>query len=251
MPMKSSAVALIVFGVTKASGSNCDYVSDKVQYYDVSKINASGPVFIGKAPLPPKIQGVFWLKDDGGDALVSFGAPPGGDGSGECNTGKLIPKASDQKSYCTTVSNVRAGGWTYQGVATPAGVFGGKFPSAADSFYRTCGMKWEFCFDSETDPTTWDGKAVSTRGLPCVNAFALASTTGVHSGTMYGGQYWKVTTKALGIVPMPSWLPGNFDMIQVMDGNGDKIQPAWDNYAKGNQQIVYYDDVSLEPEVLV
>jgi hypothetical protein len=248
-----AAAALLIFGnICRANASNCDYVSDKVQYFDVSKINASGPVYIGKAPLPKNIQGVFWLKDDGGDSLVSFGAPLGGDDNAECSNGKLTPKG---KSFCTRVSNVQGRGWTYQDVATPAGPFGGKFPSAADKFYRTCGMKWEFCFDSEANPTTWTGSALSSRGLPCVNVFAMASTTGVYKGAMYGGEYWKVTTKALGIVPMPSWLPGNFEMIQVMDGNGNRILPAWDNFAKVNKQIVYYDDAgathSMLPEVVV
>lgn len=226
----------------KTGGSNCDYVSDKVHFVDVDNITGKmdQSVYIGKSPLPEKIQGAFWLVDDGGDALVAFGSPPGG-GNGECNNGNLT-KEADRESYCATVSTVRPGGWTFQALATPGGLFGGKFPSPADSFYRTCGTKWKFCFDSNGDPSTFDAKAISTRGLPCVNVFALASTTGEYKGSKYGGHYWRVTTKALGIVPMPSWLPGNFDMIQVMDAQGNRIQPAWDNFASKNKQIVYYHD---------
>ena len=72
--------------------------------------------------------------------------------------------------------------------------------------------------------------------------FAAAPTTGVYSGTKYGGEYWRVTTKALGVVPLPSWMPGNFDMIQVMDAQGTRIQPAWSKFASDNKKgIVVYD----------
>lgn len=233
----------LCWATAHAMGSNCDYVSDKVTYFDVANINSSGPVFIGKAPLPEKIQGVFWLVDDGGDAVVSFGAPAGG-GSGECSNGKLTKQAGSD-SYCSSISTVRPGGWIFQGIATPPGISGGKFPSSADSFYRTCGTKWQFCFDSDTNPTSFDAKALATRGLPCVNVFSLATTTGEYKGVKSGGHYWRVTTKAMGVIPLPSWCPGNFDMIQVMDGNGDKVQPAWDMFAKANKQIVYYEGTQI------
>lgn len=53
-----------------------------------------------------------------------------------------------------------------------------------------------------------------------------------------------MTTKALGIIPMPSWLPGDFDMVQVMDASGQRIQPAWDTFTSRNTKdprIVSYD----------
>jgi len=175
----------LIFAVA-SQGSNCDYVSDKVSYIGLENITASGRVNIGKAPLPDKLQGVFWLVDDGGDALVSLGAPAGGgSNSDECNNGRLT---DDDGSYCATISTVRPGGWSFQAFATPdPGVSGGAFPSAADSFYRTCGTKWKFCFDSDVDPTTFDAKALSTRGLPCVNVFALTTTTGIYQGASGAG----------------------------------------------------------------
>lgn len=228
-----------------AEDSNCGYVSDKVQYVNVSDIDANGPVYIGKEPLPARFQGVFWLVDDGGDALVSFGKPEGGDDSVECNNGKLSEdtEANSEYKYCTTVSTVRPGGWTFQAQGTPW-PFGGAFPTAADEFYRTCGTKWKFCLDAMDEPTKLKADPIAQRGLPCVNVFAAASTTGEYKGTKDGGEYWRVTTKAVGVIPLPSFIPGNFDMIQVMDADGSKIQPAWDNFAAKNEQIVYYEGVA-------
>ena len=215
-------------------GSNCAYVSEKVTYTDVDKINASN-VYFGTSPLPERVQGAFWLKDDGGNSLIGLGTPPGGDGSGECNNGRLSKQEGNL--YCTFISTVHPGGWAFQAVAAPVHPFGGKFPSPADEFYRKCGMKWKYC--AIKDLTKLD--LIPSPMRSCVNVFALSSTTGEYKGTLYGGQYWKITTKALGIVPLPSWIPGNFDMIQVMDGKGNKIQPAWDMFAKDNKQIVTYD----------
>lgn len=249
--MRSTAVAalgvLAACGAAQgkanaAAGSNCDYVSDKVYYLDVDKITASH-VYLGKAPLPKNAQGAFWLVDDGGDALVAFGTSPDGDDSGECSNGKLVQEA-DSSRYCTTVSTVRPGGWTFQAFGTPSpGVSGGEFPTAADRFYRMCGTKWQFCFDSNVTTAQLEAIPLITRGPPCINVFALTSTVGEYKGTKYGGEYWRITTKALGI-PLPSFVPGNFDMIQVMDGEGNKVQPAWDMFAKANKQIVIYDDAN-------
>lgn len=241
-----NGLALAQAGLNATAGSNCDYVSDKVQYFDVDKITTAGPIHIGKAPLPEKIQGVFWLVDDGGDALVSLG---GDDENGECNNGRLVEESvnwwSSEKQYCTTVSTVRPGGWTFQAKGTP---HAGDFPTMADSFYRSCGSKWKYCFDSATDPKTASFLPLTTRAFPCVNLFALSTTEAEYKGKKQGGEYWRVTTKIAGI-PVPPSVPGNFDMIQVMDAQGNKIQPAWDEFAKANKQIVYYtgeaEDASL------
>lgn len=234
--MLTAAVSFVI--LASAAGSTCDYVSDKVQYIDVEAIDASGPVFIGKAPLPENIQGVFWFKDDGGDGLVSFGGPHEND---ECSNGKLTEDTDNSGKFCTAVSTVRPGGWTYQAEATPS-PFGGHFPSVADKFYLGCGEKWKFCFDSNSNPTSLDAAPISTRGFPCVNVFEATKTTGVYKGTQNGGHLWRVTTKAFGVFPLPSFVPGNFDVIQVMDGSGNRVQPAWDTFAAANKQIVYYQD---------
>ena len=218
---------------TPAPVQNCGYMTDNVTYVDAGK-----DVFIGKAPLPLNVQGAFWLVDDGGDALVAFGTPPDGEAGGECSNGRLAERPGKNGSFCTTISTVQPGGWTFQGYGTPP-LFGGHFPTEADKFYLECGMKWEYV-DSETAPTKMDLIPSPTRS-GCVNVFALTTTTGVYKGKKEGGHFWRITTKAVGIVPMPSWLPGNFDMIQVMDGNGTKIQPAWDMFAAANKQIVSYD----------
>merc|ERR1711957_1157242 len=107
------------------------------------------------APLPENVQGMFWLVDDGGDALIAFG----GSGNGECSNGKLTEESAGwgwkkTKQYCTTVSTVRQGGWTFQAQGTPKGVFGGNFPTGADKIYKTCGSKWKFCYNSNTNPTS-------------------------------------------------------------------------------------------------
>jgi hypothetical protein len=234
-------LAPVAAALNSTGDTSCDYVSDEVTYVDVDSIDTSGNdvVYIGRSPLPENAQGVFWLKDDGGDALVSFGKAEGGDDGMECNNGRLSQDPGSNGMFCTTISTVRRGGWTFQAEATPW-PFGGKFPSAADEFYRTCGEKWKFCFDSQDNPQTLDAKPISTRGFPCVNVFEASTTTGEYKGTKDGGHYWRITTKALGVIPLPSWVPGNFDMIQVMDGSGARVQPAWDNFAEQNKQIVVY-----------
>lgn len=251
-------VILAVLGSAHANwnetgDSSCDYVSSNVKYVDVDKILTSGAVYVGKAPLPERTHGMFWLVDDGGDALVSFGGPPGGVGTGECSSGKLTQEGGedDKTSYCTTISTVRPGGWTFQAFGTPPGVSGGKFPTNADSFYEMCGSKWKFCFDSNQDPTSATAVPEKSRSW-CVNVMAASTTTAEYKGTKHGGHYWRVTTKALGIIPLPSWVPGNFDMIQVVDGDGNKVQPGWDMFAAANKQIVVYTGANelIEADVL-
>jgi hypothetical protein len=222
-------------------GNDCSYLSNKVSYVNVSDITSEGPIYVGKAPLPEKLHGMFWLVNDGGDALVSLGGPVRGDGSGDCGSGKLAQHGS---KYCSSVSTVRGGGWSYQAVTKP-GLSSGPFPTIADRLYDSCGMKWNWCFDSDSDPTLFDADPVNLRH--CVNLMAMASTKGEYKGRQYGGHYWRVTTLGLGIIPLPSWLLGNFEMIQVMDGSGVKIQPAWDMFAKENDQIVVYSDFGKSP----
>jgi len=214
-----------------------------VRYVNVSDITPDGPVYVAKDPIPENVQGMFWLVNDGGDALVSFGGPVGSDGRGECNTGRL-EKVADNKQ-CVSISTVREGGWTFQAVAKP-GLSGGPYPTPADRFYDGCGMKWKFCLDSDTSPTSFDASPTSTR-WGCVNVMAASSTTGEYKGLKNGGHYWRVTTKALGIIPLPNWVLGNFDMFQVMDGAGKKVLPAWDMFAAANKQIVVYDDANGKP----
>lgn len=225
-------------------GNDCSYLSDKVRYANVSDIGPEGPIYIGKAPLPENLQGAFWLVNDGGDALISLGGPVGGDGSGECGNGKL---AQDGDKYCSSVSTVRGGGWSYQAITRP-GLSSGPFPTIADRLYRDCGMKWKWCFDSDSAPTMFDASPENLRA--CVNVMALASTKGKYKGMKHGGHYWRVTTLGLGIIPLPDWVLGNFDMIQVMDSNGAKVQPAWDMFAAANEQIVVYDDFGRAPSIL-
>merc|ERR1719446_33201 len=86
-------------------------------------------------------------------------------------------------------------------------------------------MTWNWCFDSDNSPTKFDAYPEAKRS--CVNVMAMGSTKGEYKGQKDGGHYWRVTTLGLGIIPLPDWVLGNFDMIQVMDGNGAKIQPAW------------------------
>ena len=259
--------SVLSFAIAAASGATCNYHSDAVTWTNVSDIvssNSTGTNFsgassskvvnIGTDPLPERAQGAFWLVDDGGDAIVALGPPPGGRaagaqharapaaagvaGGGEpaCSVGEL---GKDSKGrWCTSVSTVQPGGWLFQGEATPRGVFGGKFPSPADRFYRGCGTRWEFCFDDEVEPSAIALRAIPTRS--CANVFALTTTAAEYKGRKDGGHYWRVTTKALGVVPMPPWLPGNFDMIQILDAEGRKLQPAWNNFAIANEQIVSY-----------
>lgn len=213
-----------------------------MKHYSPLDITADGPMYIGKAPLPAKLQGVFWLVDDGGDALISLGAPPGSDGSGRCANGKLVQKEADK--FCSSISTVRPGQWSYQQVTKP-GLSGGKFPTVADKFYDSCAIEWKWCFNSEDDPTVFKADPVQHRSA-CVNVMAMGTTHGKYEGEKWGGHYWRVTTLGLGVVPLPDWLLGNFDMIQVMDGNGQKIQPAWDKFAAANPAgIVMYDDFGV------
>merc|ERR1711988_427488 len=102
-----------------------------------------------------------------------------------------------------------------------------------------CGMKWEYCFNDNTNPTHMDLNPHHTRGFGeagCIDPFPLTTTTAEYKDKKLGGHYWRVTTKAFGKIPVPG--PGNFDMIQVMDGHGNRIQPAWDAFAKANKQTM-------------
>merc|ERR1719454_2382416 len=100
-------------------GNDCSYLSNKIRYVDVADIGPEGPIFIGKSNLPENLQGAFWLVNDGGDALISLGGPVGSDGSGQCASGRLQMEKAHPGKYCSKVSTVRKGGWSFQAITKP------------------------------------------------------------------------------------------------------------------------------------
>eukprot|EP00931_Biecheleriopsis_adriatica_P076248 TRINITY_DN49979_c0_g1_i1.p1 TRINITY_DN49979_c0_g1~~TRINITY_DN49979_c0_g1_i1.p1 ORF type:complete len:295 (-),score=35.60 TRINITY_DN49979_c0_g1_i1:390-1223(-) len=223
-----------------SSSTNCDWVDGtKAKWFNVSDITGNGPLFIGKDPLPARIQGVFWFKDDGGDALVSYGAGPNTSDSSSCSNG-LLKKNGDK--WCTSISTIRPGGWTFQAEATPPGTYGGPFPSVPDKLYYDCSMRWDMCFDSDTEPSFQSSTPHPMSW--CVNLMLPSVTTSTYWGApaKYGGHVWNVSTSFFGVIDSEDLsVPGDFLMIQVMDATGTKIQPAWDMFESQNSQIVYYE----------
>ena len=187
------------------------------KFYKLSESQCSaqgpdGPIIPGGSTLPENLQGVWWLTLQGSaSALMSFAA--NGDATNEKN-GYL--KANGKY-------NVRVAGDRNWALHTEGPAIGAS----------NIDLEYKFQFDNATNPTFAQIDPFSLRagaGLTGPLGHFLMSFTMKYKpeGTPQfpGSKVWKRRSTVFGIkVPAER---ANYELVQVMDGRGKKIQPAFD-----------------------
>lgn len=180
----------------------------------VEDLTAAGPLIPGAAPLPLALQGVWWIVGQGsGSALMSFGGP-NNDGNG-CSLG-----------YITGQNN------TYRIRAEGERVFATSDPSGLDKIAEVGDKVYNFEFDSAARPTfgrvhlTFEN--INIKGKAKWAEHALSSEIHLlpRGDPEYPGSLvWVRNTTVFG-----ANLVADSKLIQIMDGAGEKIEPAWSKF---------------------
>lgn len=193
----------------------------------VNDITADGPLIVGRSPLPLQLQGLFWLTDQKNQsALMSFGGP-NTDGGG-CSSGSLELGKDGKAHYCIHLFGDRV--WSH------SGDFGAKVANEHfDDFYK-------YVFDDASNPT-------------------FAKVEGMVGKISQIKLYYNMTLVEKGLPKYPNSVVWRRDscfidcehytilhyVVQVMDGNGRRIQPAWNMFDKfennhewGPQDKIFY-----------
>lgn len=181
---------------------------------------ATTPMRIGKAPLPRQLRGVFWLSDQGdSSSLVSFASSNDGSHEGDRVSPGAMPSHG---KYKVRVTGDRT--WSFADKS-----FNWEASQVMDIVY-------EFDFDSATNPTTarvWAGGGSA----------AAIIWTGVTYAVEFGmelmpyGAHPKYATSV--VWERPSRVFGrevsSYEVIQVMDEEGKKLEPAFSDWVAYNQ----------------
>lgn len=179
-----------------------------------SSVATDKPIRIGGSSLPQNLQGVFWLMDQGdSSSIVSFAAS--NDGAG-ISTGVLSPNG-DYK--------IRVGGdrtWSFHDRTNNY------------NLARAIDLVYKFSFDSPTEPTRaqihpqalnfWDITLSAEWLLDFTADLYPAGTHELYKESVV----WRRSSSVIGI----GVEQGNYDLVQVMDVNGEPIQPAYADWVK-------------------
>jgi len=170
------------------------------------------PMRVAVAPMPAALRGIFWLTEQGqGSALVSM-AGPTHDGGG-CNTGHLV-----KNFYSVRVSGDRV--W-----ANPH-----NREDPFSDFTRYGDLVYHFAFDDAQNPKKCQIYPEMRRlDLVWVAEWILDFEMELEEGgdeAYPGSVVWR----------RPNYSFGNkvyeYALVQVIDENGDRIQPAWDKFVE-------------------
>jgi hypothetical protein len=185
-----------------------------VRLEDVSDM---GPMIVGTAPLPDNLQGLWWLTSQkSGSALVTFGGP-NDDGNG-CNLGYLT---GDKNSYKIRVEGER--------------VFSSAEPAAMDKMVEPSDQSYNFEFNDPVNPTMAqiyvfsDGFGIHIYGPASEHMMDfemhLLPDGDSRRNPYPGSLVWLRNTTFWHINAGEDYL-----LVQVMDGSGSKIEPAWSKF---------------------
>lgn len=181
-----------------------------------SAVDKSGPIRIGGPELPTSLQGVFWLTDQkDSSALMSFAATNDGGG---ISTGVL----TGDDYYRVRVDGDRS--WSFHDKTTNYGLVRGLDLVYNFKFGRTAD-------GSDVNTMTIYPQALNLPGDPTLTFDWLLSFTadaypkGTH--TKYSESVvWLRESAVLGQAVASK----DYDLVQVMDARGNKIQPAFDDW---------------------
>jgi len=177
----------------------------------VEDISGAGPMILGTAPLPPALQGIWWVAGrPSGSSLFSFGGP-NNDGSG-CSLGYI---SGEKNSY-----KVRAEGDRVIATSEPTGVE--KLVEAGDMVYY-------FEFDNAVNPRfgqvymLFEGLSMGVKEKLRESVMNSQMHLLPNGDPEYPRSLvWLRNSTFWGINAV-----GDTKLVQVIDGMGQKIEPAW------------------------
>jgi len=180
----------------------------------VEDISGAGPMILGTAPLPLALQGIWWVNDQSSSSsLLSFGGP-NNDGNG-CSLGYI---SSDKNSY-----KIRAEGDRVISSSEPSGL--DKVMEAGDKVYY-------FEFDNAESPTSgqmymlFEGLGIGTKEKWTEHVMNSQMRLLDEGDVEYPGSLvWLRNTTLWGINVVR-----DTKLVQVIDGAGEKIEPAWSKF---------------------
>jgi len=181
---------------------------------------ATTPMRIGTAPLPPQARGVFWLRDQGdSSSLMSFAQSNDGDGVSP----GTIP---DNGEYKIRVTGDRT--WSFADES-----FNWEASQVMDLIYT-------FKFDSATNPTY---ARVVAGGGSAASIVWTAVTLAIEFGLeLVQTPHERYPNSVVWDRPSRLNWPFNevelssYQAVQIMDEDGNKLEPAFSDWVAYNQQ---------------
>jgi len=201
-----------VGGCTSDMEEMCPQSQMAEQTHQCESVDKSGPLRVGTAPLPPQLRGVFWLAEQGdSSALMSFAKS--NDGAG-LSQGFLARRPEDGYNYKIRVGGDRT--WSFHDKASSWGLV-----EALDLIYN-------FRMDNATDPTSAQiipsGSNLGGLTLDASWLLDFQMKLLANHSRYPNSMVWGRPSRVLGFEG------GYYDLIQVMNEKGDKLQPAFDDW---------------------
>jgi len=196
-----------------ATDSKLNSLSPETTFNLTADSDGAGPMLVGGASLPESLRGVFWLSKQGNQsALMSFGGP-NADG-GWTSVGRLVGLR-----YRVRVLGDRV--WSFAGLESS----GKKIVDLGDLIY-------EFTFNDAKAPTFAQIHATFNNllglhvgeGLEWLGDFEMTLLDSHENYT--DSKVWQRNSYGLGNEIESK----RYELIQVVDEHGKRIQPAWDAF---------------------
>mmetsp|Transcript_24607 Transcript_24607/g.57305 ORF Transcript_24607/g.57305 Transcript_24607/m.57305 type:complete len:296 (-) Transcript_24607:471-1358(-) len=215
---------------TPEQGFVCPQSRMEEKWASCSAVDGSGPITVGTAAmgLPPSMQGVFWLTEQGdSSALMSFATSNDGGG-----LSKLDLDAPDGYHF-----NIRVGGdrvWSFHDKATSWGLV-----EVLDLVYK---FRMEGAAGEQPASAEQIAAAQIIPSGENLGGFDFTATSllnfraellrGNHS-RYPSSMVWARPSELFGVEG------GYYDLVQVIDGEGHRLEPAftdWLGYCNDEQQ---------------
>jgi len=180
-----------------------------LQSIKVDDITGAGPLILGTAPLPPQLQGLFWLSDQGpSSALCSFGGP-NDDGAG-CNPGQLLGKKFELRVPGDRV-------WSFATKEVAQAV-------------EKLNLQYLFEFNDDKNPTHASiHPQVSSSWTVELPEWAWNFTMDLADDPEFPESVVWHRHTTVGPFKVKK---GTYKLIQVIDGKGKRIFPAWSKFVE-------------------
>lgn len=187
-----------------------------------ASVDGSGPLSVGTASmgLPPSMQGIFWLTEQGdSSALMSFATSNDGD-----DLSKLDMESADGYGIKIRVGGDRV--WSFHDKATSWGLV------------EVLDLVYKFRFEKANGArATIPDEISAAQIIPSgenLNGFDLTATNilNFRAELLAAGSHEKYKNSVVWGRPSRVFgvSGGYYDLVQVIDGNGNKLQPAFNDW---------------------